>query len=95
MSEVDAPREREIRNMDAREHRQEALIARLRHEGEMRDDEVVALYERLEAAEGELEDLRGIRDALTPTELPRRPGLELAAAFVPAEEHASAATSTS
>ena len=87
-SEVDA-REREIRNMDAREHRQEALIARLRHEGEMRDDEVVALYERLEAAEGELEDLRGIRDALTPTELPRRPGLELAAAFVPAEERVS------
>jgi sigma-B regulation protein RsbU (phosphoserine phosphatase) len=31
-----------------------------------------------------LEDLRAIRDALTPPELPRRPGLQLAAAFLPA-----------
>jgi serine phosphatase RsbU (regulator of sigma subunit) len=44
------------------------------------------LRERLEAAEHELEDLRAIRDALTPPELPQRPGLELAAAFVPAGE---------
>jgi hypothetical protein len=36
------------------------------------------------AAEHELEDLRAIRDPLTPPELPRRPGLELAAAFLPA-----------
>jgi serine phosphatase RsbU (regulator of sigma subunit) len=36
------------------------------------------------AAEHELEDLRAIRDALTPPELPQRPGLELAAAFLPA-----------
>jgi serine phosphatase RsbU (regulator of sigma subunit) len=28
--------------------------------------------------------LRAIRDALTPPELPQRPGLELAAAFLPA-----------
>jgi serine phosphatase RsbU (regulator of sigma subunit) len=35
-------------------------------------------------AEHELEDLRAIRDALTPPELPQRPGLELAAAFLPA-----------
>jgi serine phosphatase RsbU (regulator of sigma subunit) len=34
--------------------------------------------------EHELQDLRAIRDALTPPELPRRPGLELAAAFLPA-----------
>ena len=40
---------------------------------------------RLEVAEHELEDLRAIRDALTPPELPGRPGLELAAAFLPAE----------
>ncbi len=39
---------------------------------------------RLEAAEHELDDLRAIRDALTPPELPQRPGLELAAAFLPA-----------
>ena len=50
----------------------------------MRDDELAALRERLEAAEHELEDLRAIRDALTPPELPERPGLELAAAFLPA-----------
>ena len=38
----------------------------------------------LRRREHELEDLRAIRDALTPPELPRRPGLELAAAFLPA-----------
>jgi serine phosphatase RsbU (regulator of sigma subunit) len=42
------------------------------------------LRERLAAAEHELEDLRAIRDALTPPQLPQRPGLELAAAFLPA-----------
>ena len=34
--------------------------------------------------EHELEDLRAVRDALTPPELPARPGLELAATFIPA-----------
>jgi serine phosphatase RsbU (regulator of sigma subunit) len=43
-----------------------------------------ALRERLQAAEHELEDLRAIRDALTPPELPERPGLDLAAALLPA-----------
>jgi phosphoserine phosphatase RsbU/P len=60
------------------------LITRLRVEAELRDEELVALRERLAAAEHELEDLRAIRDALTPPELPQRPGLELAAAFLPA-----------
>jgi sigma-B regulation protein RsbU (phosphoserine phosphatase) len=60
------------------------LITRLRREAEVRDEELVALRERLAAAEHELEDLRAIRDALTPPELPQRPGLELAAAFLPA-----------
>ena len=55
----------------------------------MRDDELAMLRERLGAAEHELEDLRAIRDALTPAELPHRPGLELAAAFIPAAEHVS------
>jgi hypothetical protein len=82
-AEVDA-RERDIRDMGAREHRQESLIARLRREAEVRDHELTALHERLSAAEHELEDLRAIRDALTPPELPQRPGLELAAAFLPA-----------
>ena len=70
--------------MDAREQRQESLIARLREEAALRDGDLAVLRERLEEAEHELEDLRAIRDALTPPELPRRPGLELAAAFLPA-----------
>jgi serine phosphatase RsbU (regulator of sigma subunit) len=64
---------------------QETLIARLRREAQVRDDELAKLRERLDAAEHELEDLRAIRDALTPPALPRRPGLELAAVFLPAE----------
>ena len=84
-----AAREREIRNLGARELRQETLIARLRREGKMRDEEVTTLRARLEAAERELEDLRAIRDALTPPRLPDRPGLDLAAAFVPAGERVS------
>ena len=64
---------------------QETLIARLRREAAVRDEELTILRERLDAAEHELEDLRAIRDALTPAELPARPGLELAAAFLPAE----------
>jgi sigma-B regulation protein RsbU (phosphoserine phosphatase) len=72
--------------LSAREHSQEALIARLRREADVRDEQLAALRERLGVAEHELEDLRAIRDALTPPELPKRPGLELAAAFVPATE---------
>jgi len=72
------------RDSDDREHRQEALITRLRAEAAVRDRDVAVLRERLEAAEHELEDLRAIRDALTPPELPQRSGLDLAAAFLPA-----------
>jgi serine phosphatase RsbU (regulator of sigma subunit) len=82
-SEV-AALQHDISDRDDEEHRQETLIARLRREVAVRDDDVAALHERLEAAERELEDLRAIRDALTPPELPQRPGLELAAAFLPA-----------
>ena len=64
--------------------RQETLIARLRGEAALRDGDLAVLRERLKAAEQELEDLRAIRDALTPPELPQRPGMELAAAFLPA-----------
>jgi serine phosphatase RsbU (regulator of sigma subunit) len=56
---------------------------------EVRDDDVAALRKRLQFAEHELDDLRAIRDALTPSELPQRPGLELAAAFVPAADRVS------
>jgi hypothetical protein len=70
---------------------QETLIARLRREAVVRDEELVTLRERLDRAEHELEDLRAIRDALTPPELPRRPGLELAAAYLPAASSGSRA----
>jgi sigma-B regulation protein RsbU (phosphoserine phosphatase) len=75
---------RDIQDLDDREHLQDTLIERLREEAAVRDGDLTALRERLEVAEHELEDLRAIRDALTPPELPRRPGLELAAAFLPA-----------
>ena len=70
----------------AEQRAKDALIARLRREAAGRDAELTRLRERLDAAEHELDDLRAIRDALTPFELPERPGLELAAAFVPAAE---------
>ena len=79
----------DIRGMGAYEHRQDTLIERLRLEAEVRDDELAEMRLRLAEAEHELEDLRAIRDALTPSELPERPGLELAAAFVPATEQVS------
>ena len=82
-SEV-AAQHRDIHDMDDRELRQETLIARLREEAAVREGDLAVLRERLEADEHELEDLRAIRDALTPPELPQRPGLELAAAFLPA-----------
>src|SRR5687768_6441502 len=83
----DAIRRRAVRVMShgsAEWDVQKTLIARLQREAEVRDEELAALQKRLDAAEHELEDLRAIRDALTPPELPRRPGLELAAAFLPA-----------
>jgi serine phosphatase RsbU (regulator of sigma subunit) len=87
-SQADA-REDEIRDMGEHEDRQDTLIERLRLEAQVRDDELAGLRWRLAVAEHELEDLRAIRDALTPSELPERPGLELAAAFVPAAEQVS------
>jgi serine phosphatase RsbU (regulator of sigma subunit) len=50
---------------------------------------LAVLRQRLGTAERELNDLRAIRDALTPPELPKRPGLELAAAFLPAADQVS------
>jgi serine phosphatase RsbU (regulator of sigma subunit) len=69
-----------------REHRADALIARLRAEAGVREHDLTELRERLGAAEHELEDLRAIRDALTPPELPERPGVDLAATYLPAAE---------
>lgn len=62
------------------------LIARLQQEVEVHDADLAALRARLDRAEDELADLRAIRDALTPPALPIRPGLDLAAAFLPAAE---------
>jgi serine phosphatase RsbU (regulator of sigma subunit) len=87
-SQADA-REDDIRDMGEHEQRQDTLIERLRREAKVRDDELAGLRGRLEVAEHELEDLRAIRDALTPSQLPERPGLDLAAAFVPAAEQVS------
>ena len=82
-------RDREMGEMHAREQRHEALIARLRSEAGVRERDLAELCDRLGAAQDELEDLRAIRDALTPPELPQRPGVELAAAFLPAAERVS------
>ena len=83
-------RARETRDRDDRQHRQESLITRLREEAAVHARDLAALREHLEEVEHELEDLRAIRDALTPPELPQRPGLDLAAAFLPAAaEHIS------
>lgn len=81
-TEADA-RDRDIRQLGEREHRYQKLVARLRREADVRDEKLAALSQLLETAEHELKDLRVIRDALTPPELPTRPGLELAAAYLP------------
>jgi serine phosphatase RsbU (regulator of sigma subunit) len=80
-SEV-AALQHDISDRDDQEQRHETLIARLRRDVAVRDEDAAVLRARLEAAEHELEDLRVIRDALTPPELPQRTGLELAAAFL-------------
>lgn len=76
--------ELERRAREDLEQRQETLIARLRKEAAMREADITALREHLAAAEHEIDDLRAIRDALTPPDLPQRPGLDLAVAFLPA-----------
>jgi serine phosphatase RsbU (regulator of sigma subunit) len=77
-------RERDLHRLGEREHRHQTLIARLRQEVNVREEDLAALRARLDASEHELEDLRAIQEALTPPELPHRPGLDLAAAFLPA-----------
>lgn len=81
-AEADA-KDRDIRDLGEREHRYQNLVARLREEANVRDERLTVLSQLLESAEHELKDLRAIRDALTPPDLPTRPGLELAAAYLP------------
>jgi serine phosphatase RsbU (regulator of sigma subunit) len=66
-----------------------ALVARLRNEARVHEDVIARLLEQLAADELELNDLRAIRDALTPPELASRPGVDLAASFLPAREGVS------
>jgi phosphoserine phosphatase RsbU/P len=89
-----ASEERDRLEADTREaHRREedwsALVGRLRNEARAQEHELASLRERLADVEVELDDLRAIRDALTPPKLPSRPGLELAASFLPATEQVS------
>jgi serine phosphatase RsbU (regulator of sigma subunit) len=81
--------DRELRRLHDKEERQDALITRLREDAGLREHDLAELRERLGVAEHELEDLRAIRDALTPPELPVRPGIDLAAGFLPAAERVS------
>lgn len=66
-----------------------ALVERLRSEARVREDVVGGLLERSAADERELTDLRAVRDALTPPELGTRPGVDLAASFLPATDGVS------
>jgi serine phosphatase RsbU (regulator of sigma subunit) len=74
-------------------HRREldlsALVERLQREVEVHEDVISRLLEQLAADELELNDLRAVRDALTPPELASRPGVDLAASFLPATEGVS------
>jgi serine phosphatase RsbU (regulator of sigma subunit) len=84
-----ALRDRDRAAADAHRAGQAALIARLREEADVRDAELAAAQSQLAASELELDDLRAVRDALTPAELPERPGLEIAASFLPATQRVS------
>jgi serine phosphatase RsbU (regulator of sigma subunit) len=74
-------------------HRREldlsALVGRLQREARVHEDVIARLVERLAADELELNDLRAVRNALTPPELASRPGVDLAASFLPATEGVS------
>jgi serine phosphatase RsbU (regulator of sigma subunit) len=74
-------------------HRREldlsVLVERLRREAKVHEDVITRLLERLAVDELELNDLRGVREALTPPELGSRPGVDLAASFLPATDGVS------
>jgi serine phosphatase RsbU (regulator of sigma subunit) len=79
----------EARVLHRRELDLSALVERLRREARAHEDQISRLLERLNAEERELNDLRAIRDALTPPELASPPGVDLAASFLPATERVS------
>ena len=84
-----ADRERELRRHEHEQEDADAVIAQLRSEAGVREVELAEMRERLQAADQELADLRAVRDALTPPELPARPGVALAAALLPAADRVS------
>ena len=79
----------ETREAHRRGHAWSALVGRLRSEARVHEHDLASLRKRLADVEVELDDLRAMRDALTPPDLPSRPGLDLAASFVPATEQVS------
>ena len=66
------------------EHDLSGLVERLRREARAREEVIARQLERIAADEKELDDLRAVREALTPPDLGTWPGLDLAAAFLPA-----------
>ena len=81
--------EAEARAHDRRDRALSILVGRLRTEARVHDHDLAGLRETLAAVEVEVEDLRAVRDALTPPELPSWPGIDLAASFLPASERVS------
>ena len=59
-------------------------------EARVREEVIAEQLERLAADEPQLNDLRAVREALTPPELPSLPGVDIiAASFLPASERVS------
>jgi serine phosphatase RsbU (regulator of sigma subunit) len=79
----------EAEQLHRRERDLSALVGRLRSDALVHEDVITRLLEQLAADELELNDLRAVRDALTPPELASRPGVDLAASFLPAREGVS------
>jgi serine phosphatase RsbU (regulator of sigma subunit) len=79
----------EAEQLHRRERDLSALVERLRSDALVHEDVITRLLEQLAADELELNDLRAVRDALTPPELASRPGVDLAASFLPATEGVS------
>jgi serine phosphatase RsbU (regulator of sigma subunit) len=80
------PRDEQIAHLRARARADRREIAELRADAVERDAKLLAAQARLAAAELELEDLRAVRDVLTPPALPQLPGILLDATYEPAGE---------
>jgi serine phosphatase RsbU (regulator of sigma subunit) len=76
-------------NRDVELDRLRGEVDQLRDEAGVTELAMTRLRAELATAREELLDLRAIRDALTPPELPTLPGMELAASFLPASHRVS------